>query len=309
MHGAQVANWGSPPTYTTFPAPSPASPNETQIKILATGIHRVVRSRAAGTHYTATTLPHTPGCDGVGMTPDDKLVYIGAVIANGTYAEIINAPNNQIFPLPADADPVKVAALVNPAMSSWMAMLARCEDLPAGFSVLIMGVTSASGRAAVGLAKSLGAGRVVGVARNVATMESIEGVDEKIVLQDPVSETDFAKIGHVDVVLDYLYGAPVEHLWQSMAKWQKGKRIQYVHVGGLAGGEARLPGSVLRSNNLAIRGSGPGSWSLQELVQHMPRLLEAVVKLDKGEVRVEKFEDVEKVWGAKEDGKRIVFIP
>ena len=309
MHGTKVTEWGSAPTHCELPTPPPPSPNETQITLLAAGIHQVVRTRAAGKHYTATTLPHIPGCDGVGTTPDGKLVYIGALIAAGTFAEVINVPNNQIFPLPGGADPIKVAAWTNPGLSSWMAVSARCENLPSGFSVLVMGVTSASGRTAVGLAKALGAGRVVGVARNAETMRSIEGVDETIVLRDPVSETDFSKIGHVDVVLDYLYGAPTEQLWQGMAKWQKGKRVQYVQVGGLAGNEMRLPPSVLRSVDLVIRGSGPGSWSMQDLVKTTPKLLEAVVKLDTAEVRVEKLQDIEKAWDVKEDGKRIVFVP
>lgn len=313
MHAAQITTLGSPPVYTTIPEPPSPSPTETRLTLLATGIHRLVRSRASGTHYTTTTLPHTPGVDGVGRTTETgELVYFSTLsMASGSFADTLNVPNHSIFKMPTDADPVRVAAGVNPALSGWLAMQLRCEDLPAGFSVLVLGVTSASGRMAVGLAKALGAGKVVGVARNEATMETIDGLDEKIVLkaEEGGEGTNFEGVGHVDVVLDYLYGLPAEQLFKGMAKWEKGKKTQYVQVGGLAGPEVRLNSASLKGRDLVMRGSGLGSWTLPDMAKELPKLLEVVVELKGGDVRVEKLADVEKVWGEDEDGRRIVFVP
>lgn len=230
-------------------------------------------------------------------------------MVTGSFAETLNVPNSAIFPLPKDADPVKVAAGVNPALSDWMAMKTRCEDLPAGFSVLVLGVTSASGRVAVGLAKALGAGKVVGVARSEAGMAKIAGLDERVVLREPVRQTGFEKVGHVDVVVDYLYGPPAEQLFKDMAKWEMGRRTQYVQIGALAGTEVRLNEGPLRGRDLVMRGSGMGSWTMSEFSKGMPQLLEALVGLEGGDVRVEKLADVERVWDEKEHGRRVEFVP
>lgn len=103
-----------------------------------------------------------------------------------------------MWPVPEGMDPVQASALLNPAMSSWMALRTRTTNLPSTFTALVMGATFASGSIAISLARSLGAGKVVGVARNLATLETLD-LDEKIVLQDPVEKTDFSKLGNVDV--------------------------------------------------------------------------------------------------------------
>lgn len=61
---------------------------------------------------------------------------------------------------------------MNPALSSWMAIKARTKDLPENFTILIMGATTVSGTVAISLARKLGAGKVIGVARNAETLEN-----------------------------------------------------------------------------------------------------------------------------------------
>ena len=206
--------------------------------------------------------------------------------------------------LPDGMDPIRAAGWINPGSSSWMALRARCQNLPVDFSVLIMGATSASGRMAVPLARSLGAKRIVGCARNEDALRALGGLDDVVTLLDPVEKTDFKRLGHVDVVLDYIYGPPTEHLLKSLES--KDQLRQYVHIGSLAALEVSIPGQVLRSKNLVIRGSGPGSYGFGELEREMGPMLEAISKIQEElKVRVEKLSDVEKVWGEK--GERIVF--
>lgn len=63
MHAAQVTHWGSAPAYIETPTPELPSrdSNLVQIKVVAAGLHQVVRARAraTGIHYSAKTLPHT----------------------------------------------------------------------------------------------------------------------------------------------------------------------------------------------------------------------------------------------------------
>ena len=190
-----------------------------------------------------------------------------------------------------------------------MALTARCENVPNDSTVLIMGATSASGRLAVPLARAFGARRVIGCARNEETLKTL-GLDEYIVLQDSAESTDFSKLGHVDVVLDYVYGPAAVHLLKSLKC--EGK-VQYVHIGSLAAHSDRsaleisLPGSVLRSNDLSIRGSGLGAWDLQKVGKEIPALLEALSAVDHENMNVKKLADVETAWNKTEN--RMVFVP
>jgi len=54
MHQAQVQGWGQAPKYIEANESAPG-PDETRITVLATGVHQVVRSRAAGKHYSSGT--------------------------------------------------------------------------------------------------------------------------------------------------------------------------------------------------------------------------------------------------------------
>lgn len=307
MRTARVSQWGQPPKILEVEAPTlPSSDTElVQIKVAATGLHGLVRSRAAGTHYSSKTLPHIPGVDGTGTTPDGQSVYfltIGTGI--GSYSEILNVPKSAIAPLPAGLDLVQTAGLVNPALSSWMALRTRTTSLPPNFTVLIMGVTSTSGTLAIHLARKLGAGKILGCARNVEAM-SVLDLDQRITLRNPVEETDFSTLGNVDVILDYVYGPPVLHLLKSL---QSKSPVQYVHIGSLAGLELNLPGSVLRSKNLTIRGSGPGSFELKAVGNELPTLLEALVGAKEHKLKTVLLKDIEGVWNEKSD-ERIVFLP
>ncbi|KAI0021748.1 NAD(P)-binding protein [Xylariomycetidae sp. FL0641] len=276
MHAVVVKDWAEGPKYTEVEdAPAPTS-TQLRLRVLAAGLHQVVRSRAAGQHYSARTLPHTLGIDCVGVdeaSPERQQYYVVGMRPDfGTFCEHITVEQANAIPLPAGVeDPAQFAASVNPAMSSWMALTQRTFDLPENYTVLILGATTASGRLAVHAARELGAGKVIGVARNAATLANVAGLDARLVLADKVTETDFSAVGeHCDVVLDYLYGEPAAHL---LASIKPTRAVQYVQIGSMAGTHASLPGTLFRSYDLTVRGSGPGAFTLQSLGREMRRLV------------------------------------
>ncbi|RPD64552.1 GroES-like protein [Lentinus tigrinus ALCF2SS1-7] len=315
INAAQVTSWGSPPTYTALPAPPSPLPESgvVQIRVLATGVHQLVRSRAAGKHYTSGPLPHVLGVDGVGTTiPEGKLVYfITLRTGGGSFAEVVNVPKSYVFDLPDGAKPEMVAAMVNPAMSSWMALKTRVDltQLPKeGWTALIVGATSASGVIAAATARKLGATRVIGVARNATKLAAVPNIDVQVIIGDPVTSTDFSQLGEVDVILDYLYGPLVAHLLSTLPRQRR--PLQYVQIGTVTGPDMALPGAALRSKNLTIRGAGPGAWGFDELNNELPEMLSFVVQAPPPKLRVEKLKDIEKAWGVMEnDGERLVFTP
>jgi NADPH:quinone reductase-like Zn-dependent oxidoreductase len=302
MHSAVITAWGESPKYTEVPVPSPSS-DEVQVKVLATGLHVVVRSIASGKHYASGTVPYTPGVDGVGRRlSDNKLVYFIS-FPGGGYREILNVERRKMVELPEGVDPYQVAGYANPALSSWMTLTARTKDLPENFTVLVMGATSASGRVAVEVARVLGAGKVIGMSRNKETLAEV-GVDEMIVLNDDVSSTDCTAAAGVDVILDYLYGPVVEHVLSTV---NFTRPVQCVHIGGLAGTEMVLPGHVLRSKDITIRGAGPGSWSREAMRPQIPKILNAFKTFKKHEVKVVPLSEIGEHWDNKKE--RVVFAP
>ncbi|KAI1076852.1 hypothetical protein F5B20DRAFT_572528 [Whalleya microplaca] len=310
MHIAQVQDWSVGPRYTTADEPpAPASESQIQLRVLAAGAHQVVRSRASGTHYSARELPHTPGIDCVGadVATGRLYYYLGFLPRGGTFVEYLTVDRAAVYALPDTVDPVAFAASVNPAMSSWMAITQRTRDLPANFTALVMGATSASGRLAVHAAKALGAGRVVGIARNAKSLGEVEGLDERIVLRDPVSETDFSGV-ECDVVLDYVYGDAAVHLLSSL---KTKKPVQYVQIGAVAQQVAALPASVLRSLDLTVRGSGPGAWSVAALQKELQTLVPKMAGWKLLDGYAVPLKDIEMAWDDKSLASkgRLVFVP
>ena len=102
------------------------------VDVLAAGLHPRVRSQADGSHYTSTgELPLVPGIDGVGRGPDGLLRYfILPDTTMGAMAEQTVIDTRRSVVLPDVSDPVAVAAAMNPAMSSWVALRQRVSSGP-----------------------------------------------------------------------------------------------------------------------------------------------------------------------------------
>ncbi|KAI5467944.1 hypothetical protein BGZ63DRAFT_410751 [Mariannaea sp. PMI_226] len=310
---AQVTEWGSAPKIVKISAPpAPSDPSSTiQVRVLATGLHQVVRTRAVGKHYTSGPLPHTPGFDGTGIDiGTGKLVYFNAM-STGSFSEIINIPRENAVEIPEGVDPIQAAGLMNPVMSSWMALRKRVDFVKNGegnknWTVLIMGATTASGKIAIRVARMLGAKRVIGAARNEVALQAL-GLDDMIVLKDTPTETDFTSAAEADVVLDYLFGPWISAFLSSPATRPATNPLTWVQIGSLAGLEGAVPAAGLRQRNVTVRGSGPGAWSLAELSEEQAGMLGVLVGVKEEDVKEVKIEDVESEWDVKTKG-RVVFV-
>ncbi|KAI1088407.1 hypothetical protein F5B19DRAFT_426947 [Rostrohypoxylon terebratum] len=309
MYTAQVQSWPEGPRYVKVDDLPTPSNSQIQLRVLATGAHQVVRSRASGQHYSARELPHTVGIDCVGKDDATGQLYYLFTLQNGTFAERINVERSIVYPLPSEVDPISFAASVNPAMSSWMAITHRTTNLPKDFTTVIVGATSASGRLAVYSAKALGAGKIIGVGRNADTLETVDGLDDYVVLRDPVIETDFSKLRGCDLILDYVYGDATVQLLSSLDKSKK--TVQYVEIGSLAQRTAQIPGQLLRSFDLTIRGAGAGSWSIAALQKELHVLVPIMARWKLPSARCIPLKDIEIAWkdAALASKGRLVFVP
>jgi NADPH:quinone reductase-like Zn-dependent oxidoreductase len=129
MHAAVITSFDGPPTYREFADPAPRGADEVLVDVLASGLHRRVRSQADGSHYTSTgELPLVPGVDGVARLPDGSVRYFALTDTTfGAMAERTVIDLRRSVELPAGADAVQVAAGMNPAMSAWVALKRRID--------------------------------------------------------------------------------------------------------------------------------------------------------------------------------------
>jgi NADPH:quinone reductase-like Zn-dependent oxidoreductase len=320
MNAAVVEAFERPPRYTSFADPV-ASENEVIVEVTAAALHPIVRALAAGTHYGSTgRLPFVAGVDGVGRLPDGSRVYFGRTQdLYGTFAERSVTQSWLTLPLPDSIDDVSVAAMMNPGMSSWVALIARAK-FAAGESVLILGATGVAGHLAVQIARRLGAARVIAAGRNpegLAQAASL-GADATIALDQDRDAlvSEFHKHlaeSKIDIVLDYLWGPPAEAVLAAIS--QKGlahesHRIRYIQIGNSAGPTISLPAATLRSSGLELLGSGFGSASLQEIMKAVGEFLAAATKSPLTiPIQTVPLRDVESAWTAPDKGTRLVFKP
>ena len=135
-----------PPRYESF-----AEPEGDVVDVLASAFTRVCARSADGSHYTSDgELPLIPGIDGVGRTPTGELLYF--VLPDGAMAERVAIDPRRSVPLPADCDVDVVAAGMNPATSSWVALRRRIDFRP-GARVLVLGAAGNAGRMALEVAR------------------------------------------------------------------------------------------------------------------------------------------------------------
>ncbi|KAF2799378.1 GroES-like protein [Melanomma pulvis-pyrius CBS 109.77] len=315
MHTALVESWGTTPKYTTRDLPPPTE-TQVRIKILAAGVHTVVRSRAAGKHFSAKNPPHIPGVDGVGtVVKTGELVYFTCMFEpTGSLAEEINVEKKSVVPLAKDADPDTIAVLANPAMSSWMALTARAGIIPGSkFTVAIIGATGVSGQAAVQIAKGMGAIEIIAIGKPGAKLEKTKelGATATIAFAEELKETDFEAAGNVDIVLDYLWGDVTTVLLPGIVSKRKNpnQRLSWIEIGSLGGEDAAIPASFLRKANIAIMGCAPGSWNFKELNEQLPTMLKGISENGmKAEFVIKGLKDVESWWG-ETGGPRILVKP
>jgi NADPH:quinone reductase-like Zn-dependent oxidoreductase len=318
MNAAVVTSFAQPPHYQRFEVPA-ASGGEVLVDVLAAGLHPRVRSGASGAHYTgAGPLPMIPGIDGVGRRADGRLVYFAAADgALGTMADQAVVDPRRSVELPDGADVAKVAAAMNPAMSSWVALRRRVQLQP-GQSVLVLGATGNAGAMAVQVARRLGAGRVVGAGRDPGRLRALvpAGADDVVQLTDDAEATGkalAAAAAEADIVIDYLFGRPAQQAIVALltARSDRGRALDWIGVGSVAGPTIELPSVALRSANFRLLGSGQGSVSPRAYLAELPSLVDEITA---GTITVRPhvvpLADVERAWAGEEPpGERTVLVP
>ncbi len=315
MKAAVVTSFDDPPRYADIAAPRPTGPHEIVLDVLAAGLHPRVRSQADGSHYTSTQeLPLVPGIDGVGRGADGVLRYfILPDTTLGSMAQQTVVDTRRSVVLPADSDAVAIAAAMNPAMSSWIALRQRVQ-FQAGQSVMVLGATGSAGQMAVQVAQLFGASRIIAAGRDadrLAALTALGATDLITLGADPAPYTPAAC--DVDVVIDYLWGSATADAMTAIVTGRSDRRrpLTWIEVGSVAGATAAIPSAALRAARLQIVGSGQGSVSPQEILAELPALAD---ELTGGTFAIDALavplSEVTQAWSdTGESSRRIVIVP
>ena len=180
MKAVRIHEDGGPDVLRYEDAPDPGpEPGEVLIRLRAASLNRLDLWIRKG--LPSVPKPRILGADGAGLDPDGRRVVINPGIEHGdrisvvgehmdgTYAELIAVPRSNIYPLPDDIS-FEDAASFPLVFETVYRMLVTRAGLREGEWILVWGVGSGIGTAALQLGKALG-GRVLATSSSDAKLE------------------------------------------------------------------------------------------------------------------------------------------
>lgn len=317
MKAAVVMEKGSNPVWGQFESPV-ASEGKAVVRVSAAALSRLSKFRSMGMHYSSgSRFPIVAGADGVGTLEDGTRVYFAFPVEPfGSLAEQTLVDKRMMIRLPNGIDDATAAAVANPGMSSWAALVYRAR-FAAGQTVWINGATGASGSLAVQIARHLGAKKIVAIGRNESKLQAL-GADEVAVF-DPAAGHDAKSFEEalmplaaegVDVVLDYVWGDSALAILSAVAHANAVQTTRYVSIGTASGQESvAIPSVLLRASTLELLGSGGRSVSPADMLSSAQSVFELA---SSGQlalaVRKFAFENIEEAWQAPLTPRPVVMI-
>jgi NADPH:quinone reductase-like Zn-dependent oxidoreductase len=265
MRAAVLAELGRSPAYAEHPDPV-ATDGLAQVRVAAAPLVPLDLLCASGTSYFGRMpVPYVPGDQGVGVVESSAVHPAGTRVfvvtaagrvpsRDGTLAERVLVPEADLVPLAPEVPDVLAATVGMSGVAAWMALTWRASLEP-GERVLVLGGGGAVGQAAVGVARVLGAGRVVAVCRGEASAERARsaGAHDVVTFTEDV-DAHTARLadaldGSVDVVVDPVFGPAATAASRVLATCGR-----LVNIGGMGGDSASFSSSVLRGRTASVLG-------------------------------------------------------
>jgi NADPH:quinone reductase-like Zn-dependent oxidoreductase len=155
MRAIVVREGGGPDVLELQEAPDP-EPGEGQVlvRLEAAAVNHFDLTQRRDPAAVGTSLPYTPGVDGAGTRADtgERVIVTGA---RGTYAELIAAPLENVWPIPDSLDSARAAALGVAYRTAWASLVDG--ELQSGDTLLVQAGSSGTGQAAIDIGRYLGA--------------------------------------------------------------------------------------------------------------------------------------------------------
>ncbi|MFD5827124.1 alcohol dehydrogenase catalytic domain-containing protein [Lentzea sp. NPDC060358] len=298
MRAATLTAFGSPLEVLDAPDPQ-AGGGEVVVEVLATGVPPYADEVFSGERRYPLEPPVVPGVGGVGrvvsagpdatklspgdlvwcdctvrarddaLTPDITLqgwssrgeggARLARHLHDGSFAELMRVPTENVHPLPASADPVRWSALSVHTIP-YGGLLAG--GLAAGETLLVSGATGNLGSSAVAVALAMGAGHVVVPGRNQAALALLADrfgtrvSPVELTGDDDADRAAMGEHGPVDLVLDLLPPQAPSSVARTAAMTvrEQGRVVLMGGVGMLGGADLALPYPWIMRNSITVRG-------------------------------------------------------
>lgn len=267
MQAAVIETPGRPPVVADLEPPRPAV-GQVTIAVTAAPITPLDALCGSGTSYFGVpATPYVPGVQGLGVVqtgtasiPAGTQVWFasdaGMKPGDGSMRTVATADEWDVVPLPPGTDPALAGALGLSAVAAWLGLTWR-GGLSAGEQVLVLAAGGVVGQAAVQLARTAGARRVIAAARSERARERAlaAGADALVPLEDSDDVDHLADAirsqcdGPLDLVLDPLFGVPAV---AAMRVLRPEGRL--VNLGSSAAPTAPMESATLRSSSLRVLG-------------------------------------------------------
>ena len=259
MRAVVVDEFGPPEQLRVRETPAPRPGRcEVLVEVHATPVNYVDLLVVGGTYQTLPVPPFIPGKGPAGVVTalgsDVTAARVGdhvlAMAEEGGYAEAVVLRADQCYRLPPRMSSFEAASLSLVYDTAWFALRERARMAP-GETVLVLGASGGVGRAAVQLARAMGARVLAGILRQEKAASAREAGADAVIdlsrqdLRDALREEVWATTeGHgADVILDPLGGDVFDAALRALA-W--GGRL--VVIGFAAG---RIP--TVKTNYLLVK--------------------------------------------------------
>jgi NADPH:quinone reductase-like Zn-dependent oxidoreductase len=325
MQAAVIEAPGQPPRLVDREPPE-AGPGELMVDVTAAPITPLDVLCGSGTSYFGVPqTPYVPGVQGVGVVRSGDSIPAGTPVwfastagmqpGDGSMRAVATVVEQDIVPLPPGTDPALAGALGLSAVAAWLGLTWRGELSP-GEQVLVLGAGGVVGQAAVQLARTAGAHRVIAAARSEAARKrALAARPDALVVLGETDDVDglaeairSACDGPLDLVLDPLFGLAAV---AAMRVLRPHGRL--VNLGSSAAAIAPMESATLRSSSLRVLGYTNNELSPQLRSEALTHVVQeaAAGRLTVDHERVP-LADVTAAWGRHLAGRasgRIVLIP
>jgi NADPH2:quinone reductase len=247
----QIRRFGGPEVLEMVELPDPEpGPGEVLVEINRIGVNFADTHATRNDYLAEQELPLIPGAELVGTTPDGRRV--AAVVPNGAYARYAAVAEGSLVPVPEGVDNEQAAGLLIQGLTA-DAILRISACMKPGESVVVNAAAGGTGSLAVQLARSMGAGRIIGLASTPDKRDLTLQLGADVALDSRRPDLTEALIEanggeKVDVVLEMAGGEPFDNCLKAVAPF--GRLVTF----GIASSEQNLvkTGSLMRNGRAVI---------------------------------------------------------
>jgi NADPH2:quinone reductase len=244
VRAIRITSYGGPEVLAVEEVPGPvAGAGFELIRVSAAGVNFADTHQTENTYLSTTQLPLIPGSEVVGETADGRRV--AALVGIGGYAEQAVAVAGLTFDVPDEVSDVQALAVMVQGLSAWH-LLSTCAHVAPGESVVVHAAAGGVGSLAIQLARTWGAGRIIGVASSAEKRALAADLGADATIDGGAADLTAALLdanggAPVDIVLEMTGGPTFDASLAALAPF--GRVVTY----GMAG---RVPARPIETGDL-----------------------------------------------------------